>query len=370
MASSSTADEDRRWIVLTMVCLALTLGLSSLALRGYVKLRVRKMVTADDWIMLIAGLLWLGYMASQIAACANGFGAHTADLRQNSYYYVVGTAHNGDVVEALRFWFVSTLLHIGTTAVVRLSASLTVLGQPHPRSTFRRWTVILNLAIVTLASIAFAVLLALQCTPLSAYWSRNRAEASSPSCHFATTVVQPGWYGFAALSLVANLVLAFFALTPVLQAGLSWRKRAPGAVLNLFSVTSVVMSALQLAQVPTLRDTADLSFAAGDFASYALLVPSLALVAANLAGLGPWVKELGWDAEGGEARWREGNRGLRMRTLGRRRGRSAMNVMRGHGEEGDEAVLEAAIEEGLGRLESTGAEARAASGSELGRERG
>lgn len=56
MASSSTADEDRRWIVLTMVCLALTLGLSSLALRGYVKLRVRKVVTADDWIMLIAGV--------------------------------------------------------------------------------------------------------------------------------------------------------------------------------------------------------------------------------------------------------------------------------------------------------------------------
>lgn len=129
------------------------------------------------------------------------------------------------------------------------------------------------------------------------------------------------------------------------------------------------MSALQLVQVPKLRDTEDLTFAAGDFASYALLVPSLALVAANLAGLGPWVKELGWDAEG-EARWREENRGLRMGTLGRRRGRSAMNVMRGHGEEGDEAVLDAAIEEGLGRLESTGAEARVASGSELGRERG
>ncbi|KAL1617658.1 hypothetical protein SLS54_007662 [Diplodia seriata] len=55
------------------------------------------------------------------------------------------------------------------------------------------------------------------------------------------------------------------------------------------------MSALQLAQVPTLANTDDLTFAAADFASYALLTPSLALVAANLADLGPWRRELGWD---------------------------------------------------------------------------
>lgn len=56
MASSSTADEDGRWVVLTMVCLVLALGLSSLALRAYVKLQVRKSIAVDDWIMLIAGV--------------------------------------------------------------------------------------------------------------------------------------------------------------------------------------------------------------------------------------------------------------------------------------------------------------------------
>ncbi|KAL1617657.1 hypothetical protein SLS54_007661 [Diplodia seriata] len=235
MASTST-NEDRRWVVLTMVCLALALGLSSFALRAYVKLRVRKSIAADDWTVLIAGVLWVGYIAFQIASCANGFGGHTADLHKDSYYYVVGTAHNGDVVEALRFWFVSTLLHIATTAAVRISAGLTIIAQPRFTSKPRRWTIILDLTITTLASVAFSVLLALQCTPLSAYWSRNRADASSPSCHFSTTVVQPGWYGFTALSLAANLVLAFFVLIPMLQAAISWRKRTSLAVLNVFSV--------------------------------------------------------------------------------------------------------------------------------------
>lgn len=42
--------------MLTMVCLVLALGLPSLALRGYVKLQVRKVIAVDDWIMLLASV--------------------------------------------------------------------------------------------------------------------------------------------------------------------------------------------------------------------------------------------------------------------------------------------------------------------------
>ncbi|KAK7711117.1 hypothetical protein SLS57_008207 [Botryosphaeria dothidea] len=351
-ASSSVPAEDRRWIVLTMVCLVLALGLPSLLLRAYVKLQVRKLITADDWIMLLAALLWIGYIVCQVAACANGLGGHRTDLPKDSYYYLVGTAHNGDVVEALRvslfvtvhvsarltcsqFWYVCTLLHVLAAAAIRLSVGVSIALVA--TSAARRWIIIIDLAVSTSTSIAFLFLLAFQCSPAPAFWARNRADAQR-SCHTPTTTTF--WFAFAALSAFADAILGSFTLPTLLDRHSTWRKRSAVAALAFFAAAALATSALQIAQVPSLADVADLTFAAADFACFALLAPSLGLVAANLATLGPWIKELGWDM----------STQAPARTARVRGGRSQVNVMRGRGED-VEAVLDAAVLEGLGRLE-------------------
>lgn len=90
----------------------------------------------------------------------------------------------------------------------------------------------------------------------------------------------------------------------------------------------------------------DKTDSASTFAMLALLTPSLGLVGANLATLGPWFKELGWGTSAA----------VPSSTWGRRRGRAVAaaarnNVVRG-GEEVDEAVLDAAVREGMARLEA------------------
>ncbi|KAH7053403.1 hypothetical protein B0J12DRAFT_55231 [Macrophomina phaseolina] len=341
-AASSTAAEDRRWIVLTMVCLVLALGLPSLALRGYVKLQVRKVITVDDWIMLLASVLWVGYIVCQIAACANGLGAHTADLREDSYYYLVGTAHNGDVVEALRFWYACTLGHVLAAAVIRISIGLSIAH--YSPSTIRRWIVIVDLVLSSLASVIFSFLLVFQCSPITDFWSRNRAD-SEENCDVHP--ITNAWFAFCAVSATSDSVLSGFPIAACLKAGISWRKRAALGVLIVFALSNMTTSALQISQITSLRNTADLTFSAADFACYALLSPSLALVGANLSTLGPWLKELGWDMSDSTSNTMGGRKKPRGLIRG---GRTQVNVMRGHGDD-VEAVLDAAVLQGLGRLE-------------------
>lgn len=315
-ASSSVPAEDRRWIVLTMVCLVLALGLPSLLLRAYVKLQVRKLITADDWIMLLAvvspflhllrpaclwsqdlsskarasvlsmlmchaalcvrigaaarsryrthefstagltsfQLLWIGYIVCQVAACANGLGGHRTDLPKDSYYYLVGTAHNGDVVEALRvslfvtvhvsarltcsqFWYVCTLLHVLAAAAIRLSVGVSIALVA--TSAARRWIIIIDLAVSTSTSIAFLFLLAFQCSPAPAFWARNRADAQR-SCHTPTTTTF--WFAFAALSAFADAILGSFTLPTLLDRHSTWRKRSAVAALAFFAAACVALS--------------------------------------------------------------------------------------------------------------------------------
>lgn len=330
--------------MLTIVCLVLALGLPAFAVRGYVKLRVRKIISADDWIMLAAAVLWFGYVACQVAACANGFGAHTADLPEDAYYYLVGTSHNGDVVEALRFWYTCTLFHVFTTCFVLLSAGLTV--AQHITSTPLRRLIAAALALCALISIAHFFLLTFQCTPPSAFWSRNRTDTSQ---HCSSTCTTIAWRAFTATTTAITLLLSAFPATALLSPGTPWRKRAAIAIPTTFAFAAATTSALQTTQVSSLSNSADLTFTAADFAIYALLAPSLGLVAASLATLGPWLKELGWDTEAGaEVAWRRERGG---RGRGRRR---QVGVVRGLDGDDVEAVLEEAVRQGMERLEGRG----------------
>lgn len=117
-----SALEDRRWLVLTFVCLVLSVDLPMILFHTYVKLKFEKRVSADDLVIALADvsgpahlhghvvlmrltrpqLLWIGYIICQVAACMNGFGAHAADLSKEFHYINSSSARNGDLVEALR----------------------------------------------------------------------------------------------------------------------------------------------------------------------------------------------------------------------------------------------------------------------------
>ncbi|KAB2568766.1 hypothetical protein DBV05_g12558 [Lasiodiplodia theobromae] len=169
----------------------------------------------------------------------NGFGAHAADLSKEFHYINSSSARNGDLVEALRFWYLTTLFNVLSSAAARICIGLASMSRKAFPS--RRRLVTINLIISTSTSILFFFLLLFQCTPISAYWSRNRAAAHA-SCYTAQ-----------------------------------------------LAVPHVVATAIQITYVPGLTNLDDVTWTATPFALPFLLGPSFALLGAHASKVAPVV---------------------------------------------------------------------------------
>lgn len=123
-----------------------------------------------------------------------------------------------------------------TTTIIRISVGLAIWQYATSRP--QRWIVISATTTATLANIPLLFLLLFQCTPISAFWSRNRADAAS-SCSHTTTTTSATWFAITATSTAANLTLAALPATALLKRGLPWRKRAAIAVLTIFAAAFV-----------------------------------------------------------------------------------------------------------------------------------
>ncbi|KAF4537203.1 Fmn-dependent dehydrogenase family protein [Lasiodiplodia theobromae] len=280
--------EDRRWLVLTFVCLVLSVDLPMILFHTYVKLKFEKRVSADDLVIALADLLWIGYIICQVAACMNGFGAHAADLSKEFHYINSSSARNGDLAEALRFWYLTTLFHVLSSAAARICIGLASMSRKAFPS--RRRLVTINLIISTSTSILFFFLLLFQCTPISAYWSRDRAAAHA-SCYTAQLAVP--WYVFLGVSMAADGVLMSFAVASAMgmRPGQSGKlaERVAAGFFNLFAFGHVVATAIQITYVPGLTNLDDVTWTATPFALPFLLGPSFALLGAHASKVAPVV---------------------------------------------------------------------------------
>ncbi|OJD34055.1 fmn-dependent dehydrogenase family protein [Diplodia corticola] len=268
--------EDRRWVVLIFVCLALALVLPMILVHGYAKMRIEKRMSASDLIIALADAI------CQIVACLNGFGAHLADLDQDFHYLDSPPTHNGNVTEALRVWYLTTLFHILAAASSRTSVGLASISRKAFPS--KRRLVSINLIISTAISILFFFLLLFQCTPVPTYWSRDRTAAQA-ACY--TSELMAPWYAFLGVSMAADSVLTCFAVASAMGRrqgpDVGWVGKGITGLFNVVAFSHVASTAIQITYVPALTDLDDLTYSATPFALLALVGPTTALLASHAA---------------------------------------------------------------------------------------
>ncbi|KAK7542100.1 uncharacterized protein J3D65DRAFT_200590 [Phyllosticta citribraziliensis] len=282
-----TTDEDQRFILLLIICFVLSLTIPTFGIRIYVRVFVRKMFTIDDWMMVITSILHAGFISCMTVAACNGLGAHTANLKAVLRYGVLGTAHQGDVVVALQFFYLSTLLYVLAFLFLRISIAFYLARKVDFYS--YRPLVMITLAISTIASFAFFFSLLFQCSPITDYWSRVRSNFPGACSQGLMTSL---WYAFLGVSLAADLILSAFAVAAMCERDMRWSRRLMLVPVNVFAALSIASCATQFVYVPRLEQYEDLTWAATPFAIFFLITPSAGTVAANLTTYGPWLKEI------------------------------------------------------------------------------
>ncbi|KAF2091395.1 hypothetical protein K490DRAFT_60838 [Saccharata proteae CBS 121410] len=221
-------------------------ALPALFMRFYVRTRIVKKFGVDDWAMVGAGVLNAVYITVQTGACVNGFGAHTSELSSVTYVYSWGSARNGDVSAALRFWYLTTIFFVLTSCAVRVAVCLLLFKTEVLQQ--RRGTITTVMVLSIIIGGAMFLLLIFQCgTSTEEYWSSMRSRPQE-------TCLKP------------DILTGICAIAP---------------------------SALSILFIPDLKNTSDLTFSATNFSITLLVPPSVGITAASLATLDPWLKELG-----------------------------------------------------------------------------
>ncbi|KAK8198212.1 hypothetical protein IWZ00DRAFT_136966 [Phyllosticta capitalensis] len=284
---STSSDEDKRWILLAMVCFCLSLTIPTFGIRIYVRVFIRKIFTVDDWMMVITSILYFGFISCIAVASCNGLGGHTANLKTELNYGYFGKAHDGDVVVALQFFYLSTLLYVLTFLFLRIAIAFYLARKPDFFN-FRP-VLMITLAVSTIASFAFFFGLLFQCDPITDYWSRIRSNFPG-SCR--QTLMRDLWYAFLGVSLAADLVLAAFGIAAICQKDIRWSKRLMLAPVNVFAIISIASCAITFIFVPRLEQYEDMTWSVTPFTIFFMITPSMGMVAANLATFGPWLKEI------------------------------------------------------------------------------
>ncbi|RBQ69681.1 hypothetical protein VDGD_03188 [Verticillium dahliae] len=126
-------------------------------LRVYVRAVLVKKVTLDDWLIFLAMLIYLVYGAVALDGIRNGAtGKSLAELKID------------DAAVSLRAWYICEVLYAPTTLAIRTSVCVLLLRLASNK--IHRWIIWINLAVVSVVSIAFFFLLVFQCSPVHFFW--------------------------------------------------------------------------------------------------------------------------------------------------------------------------------------------------------
>jgi len=186
-----------------VVILFVTLSWITVMLRCYVRLKLIKCFSVDDYLILITLVLFTVYGGLVCGGVAWGTGRHMEDL----------TVHQRE--KAMQLWYVSEHFYIASTTFLRLSAGYLLLRIAiHPR---HRNSIHVFNAINVLCNLGFIFFTIFQCHPVEFWWTRfdgmhtgtclSRAAANVTYAQSAVSAIIDWAYGILPIFIIWDVHL-------------------------------------------------------------------------------------------------------------------------------------------------------------------
>jgi hypothetical protein len=216
------------------------LSLSSVAviLRCYVRLRIVKAFGWDDIVMIFAMLLYIMFCGCMIGGSLWGTGKHLYELTSKQR------------ATAMEYWWFCNISYAVSSALAKVSVCIFLLRvMPFPCHRAALYTVT---ALAVCSFIPFFVLLVIQCSPVSFWWTRMRGDTDG-HCGYVDAIAIT-LYIFSASSALFDLTVALLPI--ILVRNLQMNRRTKAAVAGLLGMACVASIAIiiRLAFVQTIHD--------------------------------------------------------------------------------------------------------------------
>ncbi|QUC18860.1 uncharacterized protein UV8b_03101 [Ustilaginoidea virens] len=253
----------------------LTTSWVAIGLRLYTRLVFVKSYNVDDWLILVAQLLFTSACVSALESVRYGVGKHNDAIPSLD-----------DRVAALMWQSITIAFYLLCMMFVKLSIGLFLLRLATQKSYI--WTLRIALVIVTLWTTVIFIWNMFQCTPVQKQWDFRIRDGY---CAGPDEVIS------AAYALTVMVVLSdwFFALIPIpLLWGVDMTKQAKVTVIVILGlgVFASIATLIRLKFLAGLQSSEDLMFSVTDATVWTLVEPGFAIIATSLATIRPLLRSL------------------------------------------------------------------------------
>lgn len=272
MATSSTDYNGYQLVAVAIIFLVLTY--ISSALRFFVRIRITRVFAADDWLMLIAQLIFTFSCACILRGVHYGIGRHNADLTESN------------AIEGLKYQAFATLSYVANMMFIKLSIALFLLRIAVQRPYI--WILRISMVVVAIWSVAIWIYDLFQCIPVQAQWDYTiqNAKCVSGSSFIAAA------YSISVMTILTDWLYALLPIPMIWSVQMSVQTKVTVAFVLSLGIFASVATLIRLKYIVELGNNSDGLYTGTSAMVWTLVEPGVAITAACLVTIRPLLRVL------------------------------------------------------------------------------
>ncbi|EHK27523.1 uncharacterized protein TRIVIDRAFT_140068 [Trichoderma virens Gv29-8] len=263
-------------------CIAfLSLTWLAVGLRTYTRAVVIKSVQEDDWLMLLAQVIFTLSCAFVFAGVQDGMGRHNAAITDDE-----------KKVSALMWQSLATVTYIINMMFIKMSIGIFLL-RVSARKVYN-WIICVSLVIIGIWSLVIFFFDIFQCNPVQKQWDFRiqGGKCASPDDIIAAA------YAISVMTIASDWLYALLPI-PMLWS-VKMTSQAKGTVILILGlgIFASIATLIRIKFLGSLQDTNDLlcmshlNFSATDVMIWTIIEPGVAIVASSLATIRPLLRAM------------------------------------------------------------------------------
>ncbi|KAI1455341.1 hypothetical protein F4805DRAFT_476876 [Annulohypoxylon moriforme] len=245
--------------------------------RFYVRLRIVRFLTIDDYIIAVTLALALGNSAFLTISTSWGLGQHIEALKSQPTHKMY----------AIKWVYLSEFFSILSSGFGRISFAFLLLGLMPPKKIQRRflWAIICVQFVVDIGTVIIGLA---QCQPLNGYWDPNVGASCWPRA-----VQQYAGYFQSSVCCLVDFVLALFPTSLFWNLKMGLKQKFPLSFMMGLCIFAMVASMVRAIYLRSLAETYDATYAMARLAIWWTLEAYLVLLAVSIPTLRPILRNPG-----------------------------------------------------------------------------
>ncbi|KAJ3518194.1 hypothetical protein NM208_g14604 [Fusarium decemcellulare] len=268
------AEENGIALVVTSIVF-LALSWLSVGLRTYTRAFLMKSYQADDWLMLIAQLIFTASCAFILEGVRQGMGRHNEAIEEDAAE-----------VEALKWQALATATYVMDMMFIKLSIGVFLLRLSVKK--VYSWIIWVSLGIITIWSTVIFFWNLFQCSPVEKQWDFRIKDGH---CVSADQIVSAA-YAISVMTIVSDWLYAILPIPMLWTVKMTKQAKATVIVILGLGIFASIATLVRLRFLADLTDTEDILFAGTDAMVWTLIEPGVAIIASSLATIRPLLRAM------------------------------------------------------------------------------